>query len=177
MTINDLRTKRAKAWDAAKSFLDSHRQDNGILSAEDDATYSKMEKEITDLGNEIARLERQEALDAELSKPVNQPITGQPMKTDSMEDKKGRASKAYREDFINHLRGRQMLHNVLSTTPGSDGGYLVPEEFENQIVTDLANENVFRKLAKVITTEHDRKIPVSANHSVDRKSTRLNSSH
>ena len=59
-----------------------------------------------------------------------------------------------------------MIHNVLSTTPGSDGGYLVPEEFENQIIMDLANENVFRKLAKVIATEHDRKIPVSANHSV-----------
>ena len=33
------------------------------------ATYSRMEQEIADLGKEIARLERQEALDAELRKP------------------------------------------------------------------------------------------------------------
>ena len=35
MTILELREKRAKAWDAAKAFLDSHRTDKGTLSAED----------------------------------------------------------------------------------------------------------------------------------------------
>ena len=64
-TILELREKRAKAWEAAKAFLDSHRNDKGILSAEDDAAYTRMEQEITDLGKEIARLERQEALEAE----------------------------------------------------------------------------------------------------------------
>ena len=166
MTITELRTKRASVWESAKAFLNSHRQENGLLSAEDDATYSKMEKEITDLGGEIARLERQEAIEAELNKPVNQPLTGQPMKTGDREPQRLRATKAYREDFLNHIRGRKLLHNVLSTTPGSDGGYLVPEEFERQIIIALENENVFRKIAKVIKTEHDRKIPVSAEHSV-----------
>ena len=32
MTINEMRTKRAKAWDAAKAFLDSHTNENGMLS-------------------------------------------------------------------------------------------------------------------------------------------------
>ena len=54
MTILELREKRAKAWEAAKAFLDSHRNDKGILSAEDDAAYTRMEQEITDLGKEIA---------------------------------------------------------------------------------------------------------------------------
>ena len=45
MTILELREKRAKAWDAAKAFLDSHRTDKGTLSAEDDATYSRMEQD------------------------------------------------------------------------------------------------------------------------------------
>ena len=58
MTILELREKRAKAWDAAKAFLDSHRTDKGTLSAEDDAAYSRMEQDITDLGKEIARMER-----------------------------------------------------------------------------------------------------------------------
>lgn len=31
MTILELREKRAKAWEAAKAFLDSHRNDKGIL--------------------------------------------------------------------------------------------------------------------------------------------------
>ena len=76
MTILELRVKRSKAWEAAKAFLDSHRTEKGILTAEDDAAYTKMEQEIEDLGREIARMERREALDAELNKPVNTPITG-----------------------------------------------------------------------------------------------------
>ena len=60
MTILELREKRAKAWEAAKAFLDSHRNEKGVLSAEDDAAYTRMEQEITDLGTEIARMERQE---------------------------------------------------------------------------------------------------------------------
>ena len=70
MTILELREKRNTAWNAAKAFLDSHRTENGTLTAEDDATYSKMEQHIADLGKEISRLERQEAMEAELSKPV-----------------------------------------------------------------------------------------------------------
>ena len=30
MTILELREKRAKAWEAAKAFLDSHRNERGI---------------------------------------------------------------------------------------------------------------------------------------------------
>ena len=79
MTILELREKRAKAWEAAKAFLDSHRNDKGVLSAEDDAAYTRMEQDITDLGKEIARQERQEALEAELSKPTAAPLTGKPL--------------------------------------------------------------------------------------------------
>ena len=165
MTVNELRQKRAKAWEAAKSFLETRRQPNGTLTLEDDAMYSRMEKEITDLGKEITRLERQEEIERELNKPVTAPLTSKPMMDDDVE-KSGRGSKAYREDFLNLVRGRRVMHNVLSTTPGSDGGYLVPEEFERQIVKALEEENVFRTLAKVITTEHERKIPVADKHSV-----------
>lgn len=56
MTVNELRNKRAKTWETAKAFLDAHRNSDGILSAEDDATYNKMEQEISDLGREIARI-------------------------------------------------------------------------------------------------------------------------
>lgn len=165
MTILELREKRAKAWEAAKAFLDSHRNDKGVLSAEDDATYSRMEQEITDLGKEVARLERQEALEAELNKPVGKPLTGKP-ETAKPENKVGRASNAYKEDFGRHLRGRTPIHNVLSESVDADGGYLVPEEFEKQIVTGLSEANVIRSLAKVITTNHERKIPIAIGHSV-----------
>ena len=49
MTIKELIEKRAKVWETAKSFVDTHEDKNGLLSAEDTATYNKMEKEIEDL--------------------------------------------------------------------------------------------------------------------------------
>ncbi|MDR3349324.1 MAG: phage major capsid protein [Acidaminococcales bacterium] len=45
----------------------------------------------------------------------------------------------------------------------TEGGYLAPDEFERTLVEALEEENIFRKLANVITTSSgDRKIPVVA---------------
>ena len=165
MTVNELRTKRATLWNTMEGFHDTHRNEKGILSADDDATYANMEKDLDDLTNEIKRMERREAREAELSKPVNKPITEKPDQA-AKPEKTGRASAAYKEDFGRHLRGKTPLHNVLSESVDQDGGYLVPEEFEKQIITGLDEVNVLRSLAKVIPTHHDRKIPISVGHSV-----------
>ena len=164
MTALELREKRAKLWEGTKAFLESHRRDNGTLSAEDDAAYTRMEQEISDLGREISRAERQEALDAELRKPVNDRIVEKPQ-TAKDDTKVGRASDAYKEDFGRVLRGKRAVHNVLSEGTDSEGGYLCPTEFERQIVDALKEENVMRKLCKIITTDNERKIPVAASHS------------
>lgn len=164
MTVNELRTKRATLWNTMEGFLDTHRTEKGVLSAEDDATYNNMEQELEALTTEIKRMERRDAIEAELSKPVDKPLTGKPEKHEP--EKVGRASNAYKEDFGRHLRGKTLLHNVLSEGTDADGGYLVPEEFERQIVTTLEEANVIRSLAKVITTGSERKIPVADTHSV-----------
>ena len=164
MNIVEMREKRAKLWATMEGFLDTHRTDKGVLSAEDDSTYNNMEKELNDITNEIRRMERRDATLAELSKPVNKPITERPANAEK--EKTGRASNAYKEDFGLHLRGKMLVHNVLSTTPDADGGFLVPEEFERRILEVLEEENVVRSLAKVITTHNERKIPVATGHSV-----------
>ena len=165
MTILELREKRAKAWEATKAFLDSHRNDKGVLSAEDDAAYTRMEQEITDLGKEIARLERQEALEAELNRPVNKPLTGKPM-SGKEDAKTGRATDEYRQNFWNMMRSKAPMPsvvNALQIGTDSEGGYLVPDEYERTLVEALEEENIFRQLARVIqTSSGDRKIPVVA---------------
>ena len=164
MTIKEMIEKRAKVWETAKNFVDTHENENGVLSAEDNATYSRMEQEIEDLTVAIDRQQRAEAREAEFSKPVNMPLTGRPA-MQKPDEKTGRASNAYKEDFGAHLRGKRLVHNVLSEGVQADGGYLVPEEFERQIVMGLDEANVVRGLAKVITTSAERKIPVAATHS------------
>lgn len=164
MTILELREKRNKTWEAAKSFLDSHRTDKSVLSAEDDAAYAKMEQEITDLGKEIGRLERRDALDAELNKPIGKLLTSKPEGKETVLT--GRATDDYKRSFWNVMRSKVAMPeivNALQIGADSEGGYLVPDEFERTLVEGLTEENIFRKLAKVIkTSSGDRKIPVVA---------------
>lgn len=163
MTILELREKRAKAWEVAKNFLDSHRNDKGILSAEDDATYTRMENEITDLGKEIARLERQEALEAELNKPVNTPLTSKPAAGNQPKVKTGRASDEYRNGMLTALRTNfRQVSNVLQEGVDADGGYLVPEEYDRRLIQTLSEENIMRRLGNVITTSGAHKINIAA---------------
>lgn len=164
MTIHEMREKRAKAWNAAKAFLDSRRNDKGVLSAEDDATYTRMEQEIADLGREIARMERQEAIEAELAKPVNTPITGKPMGGSGDEKPKtGRGSNAYKAAVLDALRSNfRKVSNVLSEGVDSQGGYLVPEEYDRRLIDVLTEENIMRNLGTSITTSGEHKINIAA---------------
>ena len=165
MKIAELREKRAKTWAAMEAFLDAHRNEKGVLSKEDDATYSQMESDLEDLTNEIKRLERKESIEAELNKPVNSPIVNKPNAIND-EDKTGRASKSYKKNFWNAMRSKVVRPDVadaLQIGTDSEGGYLVPDEFEATLVEGLEEENIFRKLAHVINTSSgDRKIPVVA---------------
>ena len=134
-----------------------------MLSAEDDAAYTRMEQEITDLGKEIARLERQEALDAELSRPTASPLTGKPLGgADPDEPKTGRASDAYRQGMLKALRTNfKQITDVLSEGVDENGGYLVPEEYDRRLIDVLDEENIFRRLGTTITTSGQHKINIA----------------
>ena len=161
--ILELREKRAKAWEAAKAFLDTKRNDSGLLSAEDAATYDKMEADVVALGKEIDRLERQAALDAELNKPVNSPITGKPGVPRGEEPKTGRASDEYRKAMLDALRCNfKRVSNVLEEGVDANGGYLVPDEYDRRLIDGLTESNVMRSLATTITTSGEHKINIAA---------------
>lgn len=166
MTITELREKRAKTWGAMESFLASQRNEKGVLSAEDDATYARMEQELEDLTREIKRMERKDAIEAELNKPVAAPLTGKPMSPKAEDEKEGRASNTYKKSFWNAMRdksARPAVMDALKIGSDAEGGYLVPDEYEKTLVEGLEEENIFRKIATVISTSSgDRKIPVVA---------------
>ncbi|MBQ1362612.1 MAG: phage major capsid protein [Oscillospiraceae bacterium] len=171
MTINELRSKRAQKLAATKAFLESNRNSEGFLSAEDDAVYTRMEGEITSLGNEIARMERLEAMDAQLSKPVNTPITEKPAAAEKEDRKTGRSADAYKKAFWNRLRIKDPatmapdLRNALLVGDDAEGGYLVPDEFEKTLIDGLQENTIIRRFAHVITTSSGvHKIPVVVSH-------------
>ena len=88
MTILEMMNKRNKAWTAAKNFAQSHKNDKGVLTDEDYATYQNMEKDIENMSREISRMQREAAMEEELNKPVNTPIMTKPMNGMNVEDEK-----------------------------------------------------------------------------------------
>jgi HK97 family phage major capsid protein len=103
-------------------------------------------------------------MDIELGKPVNSPIRNLPY-AGGAEARTGRASDEYRQSFWRAMRSKSHfdVQNALQIGTDSEGGYLAPDEFERTLVESLLEENIFRRLAKVITTSSgDKKIPVVA---------------
>lgn len=163
MTIKDLIEKRAKVWETAKNFVETHEDKNGVLSEEDTAAYNKMEKEIEDLTTAIDRQTRAERRELELSKPVNSPITGKPFRGEQENEKTGRASDEYRDAMISAMRSNfRNVSNVLQEGVDADGGYLVPEEYDRRLIDVLDGENIMRGLATTITTAGQHKINIAA---------------
>ena len=168
MTITELIEKRNKAWNAAKAFVETKRDADGILSDEDAKTYAEMEQKVKSFSAEIERMQAMEAMEKGLALPTSTPITAKPMngKAEDDDEKTGIKSKAYSKNFWNAMREKNLrpeVQNALQEGTDSEGGYLVPDEFEHTLVEALEEENVFRKLAHVINTASgDRKIPVVA---------------
>lgn len=164
--ILSLREKRAKLWNDTKAFLDSHRGEDGMVSAEDNATYEKMEADVVALGKEIERLERQAVIDRELDQPTASPLVSAPV-AHTPEQKAGRASDEYKKAFWNQMRGRSSyeIRDALQVGELSEGGYTVPDEFDKQLIEGLEDENIMRGLVHIIRTgSGEHKIPIVASH-------------
>ena len=163
MTIQELREKRAKAWDTARDFLDSKRNANGLLSEEDSKTYDALEQTIVDLGKEIERMERAERIGQELTAATTKPVIGTPGAHVTDIPKHSTGSDEYSKAFWNSVRNRNWIdvRNDLQVGEDTEGGYLVPDEFEKKLIEALEEENIFRPLAtRIQTSSGDRKIPV-----------------
>ena len=160
--IQELIDKRAQLWNAAKAFLDEHTDTEGKLSAEDAATYDKMEADVVAYGKDIERLERQQRLEAELAKPAADAIVNTPSVEDVEKPKTGRASEEYKKAMLEAIRTDfRRVSNVLSEGVAADGGYLVPDEWDRRLIDSIEEQNIMRRLGTSITTSGLHKINIA----------------
>lgn len=165
MTIKELYQKKGEAIAAARTLLDAADAEKRDLTAEEEQRYNASMTEATSWDK---RAKREEALQAEeraLREPVGTPEKPQP----EGESRTGRASEEYRGAFWHAFRnGRNALdaHEVRALQVGTstEGGFLVPTEFERRLIQALENQNIMRGLATVIGTSSDRDIPVVTSH-------------
>lgn len=152
--------KRNMAWEGAKAYVEANKDKDGLLSKEHTQQYQAMEEKVMNYSAEIDRLQREEALEKELSKPINTPIKEKPQQ--DTEEKTGRAGKAYKDSMLQALRTNfKQVSNVLQEGVDADGGYLVPEEYDKRLIQVLEEENIVRSLATVISTAGNHKINIA----------------
>lgn len=159
MTMMNLIEKRMAVWNEAKGFLDERRKD-GVLSMEDDAIYSKMEKQMDDLTREIERERKLSEHEKLLNMPINKPILDAPNNIGTINF---RASNEYKTAMLDAMRCNfKRVSDVLQKGVDADGGYLVPEEYDRRIIDIMHEENIMRKLGTNINTSGQHKINIAA---------------
>ncbi len=164
--ILNLREKRNTLWEQTKNFLEDHRGENGLVDAASTEQYNKMTADVMALSDEIKRLEDQLEIDAQLSAATSTPVQMAPS-AQKKDMGKPTATAEYNKAFWANMRGDVSLEvrNALSIGTDANGGYTVPDEFHRQLVKSLEENNVFRGLAKVITTNSGtRTIPIAADN-------------
>ena len=160
--LQNLIEKRAKAWEGAKAFVESKKDKDGLLKEEDVQTYNEMEAKIAQFSAEIERVSRMEQMEKELSKPMNTPLTGKPM-AEKMQSEKEQKNAMHKDAMLKALRSNfRQVDNVLQEKVDADGGYLVPEEYDNRLIQSLEGENIMRQLGNTLTTSGDHKINIAA---------------
>lgn len=163
MTIQELYAKRANAWDAAKKWLDEKTDPTtGLMSAEDAAQYDRMDAEIQDYTKQIQRAQNAANIEAQMQQPTTSPILGAPKTGEQTRNEK------YSKTFWDAMHSKIMtadIYNALKVGEDANGGFLVPDEYEKQLIDALQEENEIRKIAHRITTSSgEHSIPVVRSH-------------
>lgn len=161
--------KRDRLWNNAKNFLDAHTDADGKVSAETAKEFGRMCDDVEILTNQIDRLE------AELSKPTSKPIldaigggfgdgwtSGNRGTQMARKNFTGISDENYHREFISAIRSgfKQVKAELLREGSLSSGGYLLPTEMHDEIISELTTENIFRQIGRTITTASEHKIPL-----------------
>lgn len=170
--VMQLREERARIWEQAKGLLERAEAEGRDLAGEELETWQRLLGKLDELRARIERVERLDAIERELSRP-EQPVVGPQMGgPGEQRDGHPRGSAEYRSAFQTYVRlglsgvGPTEVR-ALSVGTDSQGGYLVPTDFQRQLIQALAQENVMRQIAGTIRTSSSKtEIPVVVDQGV-----------
>ncbi len=162
-SVNELKIKQQKAIAAAKSILETAEKENRSMSAEENVAFDAAYADADKVSGQIEKVE----------KVVGIETRSNAARLPNVEEVDTRntpvwATAEYRSINEKYLRyGKNALNDAefraLSTGSGTAGGYMVAQEFDNQIREKLVQFNPLRGLCNVIQTTGDRNIPIETN--------------
>ncbi|MGE6721079.1 phage major capsid protein [Peribacillus frigoritolerans] len=173
MNVNELKQKRMKLVNEARSILNRAQGEKRDFRQDEENQYDAIMADVDSLAKQIEREERVSGLEGQLEQ--RSPLRAGRQDFSSSNAAGSENNSEYRTAFWNVLRsGKDSYVNPqdldiinkrsLSVGINQAGGYLVPDEFERQLVQKLGEENIMRKLAYVLPTgSGSREIPIPAN--------------
>lgn len=171
MKLQDLIDKRANLVTQMRTILDEAGKANRDLNADEQKKYDDLQKDFDGTSASLKRAQDLKAIEDKLS---GERDTNFRASVDGDGDPAAgptqRQKVQYKDPYTNALFnryarvGRNNLGpkflNALEAGENSEGGYIVPTEFETAIVTYLEQVDPIRTRATVIRTGNDRNIPV-----------------
>jgi HK97 family phage major capsid protein len=163
----DLLDRRANLWSQMQEVMS--RATDGVLSAEDGATYDRMDAELEALTANVDRQNAFAAREAALNTVDRTGAVGAPAGVE-----RSPQDAAYAEAFDAYIRNRPLTGAQQSLLAGSRvdapqgaqgvgtntaGGYLVPPEFRQTLIEQMTFVAAMRQFAEVITTETGANLP------------------
>lgn len=141
MTIFEMKQERAKI--VAQMHEITERNNESVMSAEDNAAYAKASKDFDAISAHIDAMERQQEIDRKMGE---------------IADKKVEKNDDLATAFSNHLRmGNQKTleaYNAISQDVATQAGNLVaPQQFVSELIKELDNTMPIRQFAKKYTLQ------------------------
>lgn len=163
--LNNVLHQKGVVYDKMTALLNSAEKENRDLTVDEQEVYNKMEADFDNLTARQQRIEKLEKIEASIERKIEETASKRGINLDEKVGNK-LASGEYKNAFDQYARKGRALDapylNALQVGTDSEGGYIVPQEFESMLITALQDINEFRGVCNVITTASDRNIPVES---------------
>ena len=161
MSTLKLREERANIWEQMKALVDRAEAEGRDLSAEETATYERMESDLDSLGNRIEREEKITARAAEFDRNVTTSASAAaPAERDERDDYTAAFAAYVRNEPLTYDQQRALqagfdatIKNAAGVGTGAAGGYTVPPEFRDKFVETQKWYGTMLQEAEVIYTD------------------------
>jgi len=168
-----LREQRATEARQMRDLIDLAEREDRDLTAEERQTYDRLETSVDSIGDRVERIEKNEALDAKLSKTFDM------LPGDAAPHAESGDDEAYSETFNEFMRfgmadmgteGRQLMaarrqevKNAAAVGTGSAGGFTVPPAFRAVMVETMKAFGTMLTESEFISTESGATMPWPGN--------------
>ena len=170
MTIKELHDSRQRLITEMRGIIDGAK--DGKLTADETSKYEALDTRQNEIKVDIDRAAALKSAEDEVrasqtqaAKPAHRAAIGAETVDDGTPEarKLVNASPEYRQAFDAWARkGKSIETRDLEVGTDSEGGYLVPDEWDNSISQKLTSENFLRSICRVIKTAGTRNFPLEA---------------